>query len=106
LAARLVRRGHRVRVLADPTVHSAARAAGCAFTSWKTAPNFATVAEQTALIRAVERAQCAAAVAFAQDRIICGPAGLFAADVVSTVREHPVDVVLAGAAVAGALIGA
>src|SRR4051812_29910421 len=55
LAARLVRGGHRVRVLADPTVQNAARTAGCAFTSWKTAPHFATVDEQTALAREVER---------------------------------------------------
>jgi UDP:flavonoid glycosyltransferase YjiC (YdhE family) len=84
---------------------SAARAAGCAFTSWRTAPHFATAAEQTALIREVERRSAPRQFAFARDRIICGPAGLFAADVVGTVREHPVDVVLAEAAVAGVLIG-
>jgi MGT family glycosyltransferase len=106
LAARLVRRGHRVRVLADPTVQSAARAAGCAVTSWKTAPHVATIAEQTALIREVERRSAPRQFAFARDRIICGPAGLYAAEVVATVREHPVDVVLAEAALAGALIGA
>jgi MGT family glycosyltransferase len=106
LAAGLVRRGHRVRVLADPTVQAAARAAGCAFTSWRAAPHVATVAEQTALIREVERRSAPRQFAFARDRIICGPAGLFAADVVATVREDPVDVVLAEAVVAGALIGA
>ena len=50
LAAGLVRRGHEVRVLADPTVAAAARPAGCAFTSWRTAPHFDSLAEQTTLI--------------------------------------------------------
>jgi hypothetical protein len=95
LAARLVRRGHRVRVLADPTVQRAAEAAGCGFTSWRAAPHFTTVAEQTALIRDLERRGMPGQFAFVRDRIICGPARLFAADVVATVREHPVDVVLA-----------
>jgi hypothetical protein len=42
----------------------------------------------------------------ARDQIICGPAGRFADDVVTTVREHGVDVVLAEGAVAGILTGA
>src|SRR3954469_25326634 len=85
LAARLVRGGHQVRVLADPTVQNAARAAGCAFTSWRTAPHVATIAEQTALIREVERRSAPRRFTFARDRIICGPAGLYAADVVAAV---------------------
>src|SRR5436190_1689514 len=36
----------------------------------------------------------------------CGAAGLFAREVVATVWEHPVDVVLAEAVVAGVLVGA
>jgi MGT family glycosyltransferase len=106
LATRLVRRGHRVRVLADPTVAPAAMAAGCAFSAWRLAPHFNTLEEQTALIADMEQRNPVRQFLFARDQIICGPAGNYAADVVGTLDEHPADAVLAEAAVAGALIGA
>jgi UDP:flavonoid glycosyltransferase YjiC (YdhE family) len=65
-----------------------------------------TLEDQTALIRDIERGNPARQFAFIRDRIVCGPAADFAADVVATVREHPVDVVLAEAMVAGILVGA
>jgi MGT family glycosyltransferase len=106
LARRLVERGHSVLVLADPTVEQEALAAGCTFTPWRTAPHFRTIEEQTALMWEVERRSGPQQFVLARDQIICGPAGRFADDVVTTVREHGVDVVLADAAVAGILIGA
>ena len=54
VASGLVRRGHRVRVLADPTVEESARSAGCAFTPRTSAPHFDSLADQTALIAAME----------------------------------------------------
>ena len=39
LAAELVRRGHEVRVLADPTIETSARSAGCTFSPWRDAPH-------------------------------------------------------------------
>jgi MGT family glycosyltransferase len=106
LASRLVRHGHTVRVLGDPTLERSAAAAGCAFSAWQRAPHVATVEEQTALIRDMERRNPLRQFAFARDRLICGPARDFAADLVRTVREHPADALLVEAAVAGALIGA
>jgi hypothetical protein len=106
LASRLVRRGHAVRVLADPTVEPGAHAARCAFSSWRRAPHVRSVEEQTALIADMERRNVFRQFVFARDRIICGPAKEFAADVVETVREDPVDAVLAEAAIAGILVGA
>jgi hypothetical protein len=44
-----------VLVLADPTVEAEARAAGCSFTPWRTAPHFKTIEEQTALMAEIER---------------------------------------------------
>ena len=93
-------------VLADPTVEQEALAAGCTFTPWRTAPHFGTIEEQTALMWEVEKRSGPRQFVLARDQIICGPAGRFADDVVTTVREHGVDVVLAEAAVAGILIGA
>ena len=106
LAAELVRRGHRVRVLADPTVERSARAAGCVFTPWRAAPHFDALADQTALIAAMETRSPWRQFAAARDLLICGPADRFAADVLATVREDPVDAVLAEAAIPGILIGA
>jgi MGT family glycosyltransferase len=106
LAGRLSRRGHDVLVLGDPTVAASAKAAGCSFTPWLTAPAVASVQEQTALIKDLERGTPLAQFKFARDRIIAGPARQFADDVVAAVRQHPVDAVLADAVLAGALIGA
>jgi UDP:flavonoid glycosyltransferase YjiC (YdhE family) len=75
LAGRLSRRGHDVLVLGDPTVAASAKAAGCSFTPWSTAPAVASVQEQTALIKDLERGTPLAQFKFARDRIIAGPAG-------------------------------
>ena len=106
LARRLVERGHHVLVLADPTVENEALAAGCTFTPWRTAPHFRSIEEQTALMWEIQRRSGPRQFVLARDQIICGPAAQFADDLVATVREHAVDVVLAEAAVAGILIGA
>jgi UDP:flavonoid glycosyltransferase YjiC (YdhE family) len=42
IARKLVARGHQVRFLADPTIAADARAAGCAFSPWVTAPHRTT----------------------------------------------------------------
>jgi UDP:flavonoid glycosyltransferase YjiC (YdhE family) len=95
LAAELVRRGHWVRVLADPTIEASARAAGCAFSCWREAPHVNSVAEQTALVAAMESGNPIRAV-----RAVRGYAGKamtsrFASDVVAAVRDCPADAVLA-----------
>ena len=80
LASRLVRRGHAVRVLADPTVEPGAHAARCAFSPWRRAPHVRSLEEQTALIADMERRNVFRQFVFARDRFICGPAKEFAAD--------------------------
>lgn len=106
LAARLVRRGHQVRVLADPTVETAARAAGCAFTPWRTAPHFDSLDEQTAFIRSMEARSPLGQFRVARDALFCGPADRFADDVLTTLDQHPADAILAEAVAPGILIGA
>jgi hypothetical protein len=95
LAADLVRRGHQVRVLADPTIEASSRSAGCAFSSWRDAPHVNSVAEQTAMVAAMESGNPIRAL-----RAIRGYAGKamtsrFAGDVVATVRDFPADAILA-----------
>lgn len=106
LAAELVRRGHEVHVLADPTIEASARSSGCAFSPWRDAPHVNSRSEQTALIAALEGRNPLRAFRAAKDYA----AGKemtkrFAGDVVATIREFPVDAVLADG-LPGILIGA
>jgi UDP:flavonoid glycosyltransferase YjiC (YdhE family) len=105
LAAELVRRGHAVLVLSDPISEAAVRAAGCDFRPWRHAPHIDSIDEQTALITDMEKGSGLHQLRVARDRIVVGPAAGYAADVVATVREHPVDVVLSDG-LPGMLIGA
>src|SRR3954468_3564485 len=106
VAAELVRRGHAVSVLADPTVEPSATAAGCDFTAWRTAPRIDSVAEQTAMVIELERGSPLRQFAAIRDRLLVGGAPGYAADVVAAARDRAADAVLAEAAVPGILIGA
>jgi UDP:flavonoid glycosyltransferase YjiC (YdhE family) len=105
LGAELVRRGHQVRVLGDPTIETSAQAAGCAFSSWREAPHFNSLAEQTAIIAALEGGNPYQAFRTAKDYAGKAMTSRFARDVISTVRESPVDAILADG-LPGILIGA
>ena len=105
LGAELVRRGHQVRVLGDPTIETSAQAAGCAFSSWREAPHFNSLAEQTGMIAALEGGNPYQAVRAAKDYAGKAMTSRFARDVISTVRESPVDAILADG-LPGILIGA
>lgn len=105
LAGELVRRGHAVDVLGDPTAEASARAAGCGFTPWPTAPRMESVAAQTALIAEFESGSPARQFAAARERLLVGPAAAYAADVVAAIADRSPDAVLAEAAVPGILIG-
>jgi UDP:flavonoid glycosyltransferase YjiC (YdhE family) len=106
VAASLIGRGHRVRVLADPTVETSARAAGCAFTPWTSAPHVDTLDDQTAELDAIEhgspRQRLQGLRRLAGGRATRG----FADDVLAAVRTHPTDGVVVEAALPGMLIGA
>jgi len=105
LGAELVRRGHHVRVLGDPTIETSAQSAGCAFSSWREAPHFSSVAEQTAMIAAMEGGNPYQAFRAAKGYAGKAMTSRFARDVISTVRESPVDAILADG-LPGILIGA
>jgi UDP:flavonoid glycosyltransferase YjiC (YdhE family) len=106
LAAELVRRGHSVEVLADPTGERSARTAGCGFTPWRTAPHFDSVADQTALIADMERGSPARQFAVARDQLLLGPAAAYAADLTAAIADRSPDALLVEGAVPGILVGA
>jgi MGT family glycosyltransferase len=105
LAAELVHRGHPVRVLADPTIEKSARSAGCTFSPWREAPHFNSRAEQTALITALEGGNPYRAFRAVKDYAGKAMTSRFARDVISTIRDFPVDAILADG-LPGILIGA
>lgn len=105
LAAELVKRGHQVRVLADPPVEASARSAGCTFAPWDEAPHFNSRGEQTAMIAALEADNPYRAFRAVKDYAGKAMSSRFARDVVSAVRDFPVDAILADA-LPGILIGA
>ena len=106
VAADLVRRGHQVRVLADPTIEVAALAAGCAFSPWQEAPHFDSRVEQTAMIAAVEGRNPYRLLKALRGFAGQGMTKRYAHDVITTAQAFPVDAVLAEGAVPGIVIGA
>ena len=106
VAADLVRRGHQVRVLADPTVSAGANAAGCAFTPWQQAPHVNSLAEQTALIAAFESGNPYRALRALKHFAGHAMTRRFADEVIATTQSSPVDAVLADGVVPGIVIGA
>lgn len=106
LAAELVRRGHSVDVLADPTAEGSARSAGCRFSSWQTAPHFDSIADQTALIAELESGSPMRQLAAMRDRFLVGPAAAYADDVTAAVADRAPDALLVEGAAPGILIGA
>jgi UDP:flavonoid glycosyltransferase YjiC (YdhE family) len=89
LAAELVRRGHHVHVLSDPTVEDGARAAGCTFSPWREAPHVNSREEQTALIAAIESRNPYRAFRAAKDYVGKRMTSRFAQDVIATCRPIP-----------------
>lgn len=106
VAHRLVRRGHRAHVLADPTIEPEARAAGCDFTAWERAPHRTTRTKETDLMRDWETKNPLTMLRRARDVMIGGPAAEYAADVLTTVERTHFDALAVDAVLFGALVGA
>ena len=103
LAAELVRRGHQVRVLADPTVE-VGPVGWMRVLPWQEAPHFNSA-------RSRQRSPRWRAVTHTERSVLSRPTPgedvtcRFARDVISTVRDFPVDAILADG-LPGILIGA
>jgi MGT family glycosyltransferase len=108
LARRLVEHGHHVHVLSEPTVEDEARAAGCSFSLWATAPSADAVSRDRAVGRDWELHTPPQVRRFVRDmgEFIFGAAGRFAADLLTTLEHVPADVVLVDVGILGALAAA
>jgi MGT family glycosyltransferase len=103
---RLRARGHEVRVLADPAVEAAARAAGAEFSPWVRAPFKRSLAPEEDFLRDWEYKNLLKLFAHVLEVFLCGPADRFAADTLEVVDRHPVDGVIADMTILGAMIAA
>jgi MGT family glycosyltransferase len=102
---RLVDRGHTVTVLGDPTVQRDVAATGAAFQPWREAPHRRSLADRDI----IDDTTCRTPFELMNrllDRMMTGPAGLFAAEVGAELDRRPADVVVASGSLLGVLIAA
>lgn len=106
IARKLIARGHSVRVIGDPTVETMALASGCGFTPWVQAPHRKNLDPETDIIGDWRFKNPLQLFARAVDALFCGPAAKFAADTLAELDRNPADMVLADAAMTGAMMAA
>ena len=110
LARKLVARGHRVRVLTEPSLRQDVLATGADYSSFTSAPHRQDRSRQSDLVRDFDARTPIGALAATRERVMFGPARAYATDTaaeIQTFRPHvlAVDWVLFGAAVAGEAAG-
>jgi hypothetical protein len=94
VARGLLDRGHRVRVMADPTLESAVEAAGAVWVPWRRGPlKDGSVDPACGSYTGTVISSPAQEMADIRDRLPCGPAADFAADTRDELRRRPADVV-------------
>lgn len=94
LARKLVRRGHSVRVLADPSIRGDAEAAGCEFVPFQRAPHRVDRTNESDFIRDFEARHPVEAFTRIRDRLMFGPALAFAEDALEELAREPADAVV------------
>ena len=106
IARLLVVHGHEVVVYGDPTLEADVLATGALHRNWPTAPQRQSTALEDDVLKDWEARTPIGAVARLRDRLIAGPAALFAADVAGALDADSFDAVLADGILLGALVGA
>ena len=104
LVARLVERGHSVRVMSDGASRDEVEAAGASFVSWTKAPN-KLVRSRDSDPRDWEAPTAVAGNAATIEQFMCGSAGLYAHDVVAELRREAADLVVNFDMVLGVVTG-
>jgi MGT family glycosyltransferase len=106
VARALIDRGHRVTVLADPTIEPEAVAAGADFRSWREAPHLRSRRPQDDYLRDFEVENPPELIARLCERLICGPASVYAAETTRAIREVRPDALVSSAFLLGPQIAA
>ena len=94
VAKKLVRRGHTVRVLADPTMETEVRAAGCEFSPWTTAPHRTTRDKSGDVIRDYELKNPMKMIDAFLREFLAGPAARWVGDTLRELDARPADVLV------------
>jgi MGT family glycosyltransferase len=102
---RLRARGHAVRVIGDATLQGEALAAGAGFSPWRRAPSRVDRSMRSDFLRDWEVSGIAVLERL-RDRIMCGPAEVYAMDVLRQLDREPADAVVASEMLFGAMAGA
>jgi len=106
VAGALVGRGHRVRVLADPTLQAEVEGAGCEFRKWTRAPHRVDQSLENEIIRDWEAKTPIGGFIQMRDRISCGRSADFAADILEELDRRPADAIATDFLLPGAMIAA
>lgn len=106
LMQRLAARGHAVRVLGDPTLEEEARAAGCSFSPWRTAPHRLTRRPEDDLLKDYAAKSPAQHLDAMLRDFVAGPMPRWTADVARELDAFDADVVLSDFLVLGAFVAA
>jgi MGT family glycosyltransferase len=95
IAHRLVERGHEVRFLGHRSQEVAVKDAGCGFSPFERAPDSDCSRPDTSLLKDWEAGSPPKLFAHLRERLFFGPAGEFAADVLTELDRRPADAVAA-----------
>jgi UDP:flavonoid glycosyltransferase YjiC (YdhE family) len=106
LARRLAARGHAVRMLAPAVLREKIERAGVVYEPYGEAPEHDEAVPERSLVRDFEQRSPLGAAAAARDNLLAGMAGPVAADVLSALERHRIDVVAADFNLFGALFAA
>jgi MGT family glycosyltransferase len=106
VGGRLVKRGHQVHILGDPSLAAAAEAAGCTFSRWRrgTAQTGIDASDTESFDWATE--EPLDVVRRIRDHLQSGPASEYAADTAAAIEEFEPDVVAPDSQIFGAIIAA
>jgi MGT family glycosyltransferase len=106
VARRLLDRGHRVHVLADPTVRDDADAAGCTFSAWQRAPHRTSLDPSQDLLQDWTVGNPLSMLRRVRDVFVAEPAERFAADTADAIAAIRPDVVVPDFMLFGSIIAA
>jgi MGT family glycosyltransferase len=108
VATRAIARGHKVHVIADPTVADIAKASGCTFSPWRRAPFRPSLELADDVLKdwEIEDYDPFELLRRLRDRIMSGPAADFAADTADAIEQFQPDAVVPDSQLFGAIIAA
>lgn len=106
IARRLAARGHEVRVLGDAAIEPEARAAGCSFAPFATAPHHNMRSQKDDLVKDWQPGSPLAKLARVAGTLMFGPAAAYARDLMTALESFPADALAIDYLLFGALIGA